>query len=211
MTKLRTKHYVLLAGAFLAGVFLCAYVSATNTDIRLNYYADTSEEQECFAAINAFRAQNGLQPLAWSEDLASASRDWSRTMRRTGRFQHSSNRNGAGENIARGREDGLYTFNQWRNSPGHRAFLLSRNTTEGAVGQDGTYWTFRARAAERLWQDSRKPVSYACADGTCYESADRLFVNASHTGDTVTKQPAVKYKKRPARPLRNALRRMARR
>ena len=107
------------------------------------------EESACFQAINDFRAQHGLPALQWSDELANASRNWSSTMRRTGRFLHSNNRNGAGENIARGREDGLYTFNQWKNSSGHRAFLLSRNTTEAGVGQDGTYWTFRARAAER--------------------------------------------------------------
>ena len=98
-----------------------------------------SEEQICFAAINQFRSQHGLPALQWNEGLADNCRNWSATMQRTGRFQHGANN----ENIAMGHPGGERTFQQWKNSSGHRAFLLSRNITTAAVGQSGEYWTFR--------------------------------------------------------------------
>jgi len=105
-----------------------------------------SDEQVAFDAINAFRAQHGLPAVTWSEELGDASRNWSITMRRTGRFAHGA----GGANIARnhltGEASAMRAVEQWRNSSGHRAFLLSRNITEAGVGGDGGYWTFRARS-----------------------------------------------------------------
>jgi len=112
----------------------------------------SSSEQIAFDAINQFRTQNGLPALQWSDELANASRRWSSTMRERRIFQHASSaeRGGAGENIAMnnltGDASAQRAVEQWRNSSGHRAFLLSRNITEAGLGNDGGYWTFRARA-----------------------------------------------------------------
>lgn len=103
--------------------------------------APFGEEAECFQLINEFRASNGLPALIWSRELAKASRDWSDTMRRTGRWGH-----GAGyENIYRGSDLGERAFNGWKRSAPHRAFLLSRSTVFAGVGVSGNFWTFRAR------------------------------------------------------------------
>ena len=50
------------------------------------------------------------------------------------------------ENIYQGSGSGVAAFRAWERSPGHRRLLLSPNLESFGVGNDGGYWTFRARA-----------------------------------------------------------------
>jgi uncharacterized protein YkwD len=106
--------------------------------------AGSSVEQIAFDAINAFRTQSGLSALQYSAGLSSESRDWSSTMKRSG-FRHGSGSENIAMNNLRGEESARRVVEQWKNSSGHRAFLLSRNITSAGIGYDDGYWTFRGR------------------------------------------------------------------
>jgi hypothetical protein len=106
--------------------------------------AESSVEQIAFDAINAFRAQNGLPALQYSAGLSSESRGWSSTMKRSG-FRHGSGNENIAMNNLRGAESARRVVEQWKNSSGHRAFLLSRSITTAGIGYDDGYWTFRGR------------------------------------------------------------------
>jgi uncharacterized protein YkwD len=51
------------------------------------------------AAHNAERAKLGIAPLRWSTALEAQARVWADTLARRGTFEHSRDRNGAGENL----------------------------------------------------------------------------------------------------------------
>jgi uncharacterized protein YkwD len=99
------------------------------------------EEQALCTQINQYRADNGVAPLRVSIMLSNAS-DWmSNDMAAKNYFSHTdsigrtfSTRTKAfgytfmttrGENLAAGNETASGTFNQWRNSAGHNANMLS--------------------------------------------------------------------------------------
>ena len=102
----------------------------------------TTEEQNFKQAFETFRAQFGLNLPMLDESLVAGSRSWSVRMRQTGRFQHGASM----ENIYQGSGSGVAAFRAWERSPGHRRLLLSPNLESFGVGNDGGYWTFRARA-----------------------------------------------------------------
>jgi uncharacterized protein YkwD len=123
-----------------------------------------SEEIAFFNLINAYRVQNGLNPLQISIALTQAS-DWMSTnMATTGNFSHTDTQgrdpsarmeafgydtaNGWGENIAGGNATAQDTFTQWKNSPGHNANMLGANykvigfaRVQNTTSAYGWYWT----------------------------------------------------------------------
>ena len=101
----------------------------------------TTEERNFQRAFESFRAKYRLKLPDLDTSLADGSRDWSVKMRQTGRFYHGASR----ENIYRGSTRGVEAFRAWERSPGHRALLASPNLESFGVGNDGTFWTFRAR------------------------------------------------------------------
>ena len=101
----------------------------------------TTEEQNFQRAFESFRVKYRLKLPDLDTSLANGSRDWSARMRQTGRFYHGA----SSENIYRGSESGLQAFRAWERSPGHRALLASPNLESFGVGNDGQFWTFRAR------------------------------------------------------------------
>jgi uncharacterized protein YkwD len=54
------------------------------------------------AAHNKYRAEVGVPPLRWSNSLANSAQQWANYLAATGKFEHSNNRNGCGENLAKG-------------------------------------------------------------------------------------------------------------
>lgn len=120
-------------------------------------------ERIAFELINAKRAESGLQPLIWSDDLADVARVHSQNMAEFNFFSHRGLDNklvsdraddhGAGkwrsigENIAfnRGYKDPVAkAVELWLDSPSHRRNLLDSSWKETAVGiaisDDGSYY-----------------------------------------------------------------------
>lgn len=107
-------------------------------------------------ALNAFRAENGLGPLARSPQLERAARAHASDMARHGYFDHMAPDGGdpmtraqrAGyspcfiaENIAQGQGSVPEVMAGWARSPGHRRNMLSTSATEyGLVRGDGNRW-----------------------------------------------------------------------
>ncbi len=109
-----------------------------------------AEPEECafLTLINQYRVDNGLSALTISKTLSAAAEDHSIDMGKNNYFSHTladgttwsqnianhgypSNTSRA-ENIAAGRESAAGVFDQWKNSPGHNANMLS--STYKAIG-----------------------------------------------------------------------------
>ena len=122
-----------------------------------------SLERTAFDLLNQKRVENGLQPLAWNEQLATVARLHSQNMAQFNFFSHRGLDNkmvsdraddvgmnkwrAIGENIAfnRGYQDPIGKAVQlWLESPSHRRNLLDNNWKETAVGiavtADGEYY-----------------------------------------------------------------------
>ena len=127
-------------------------------------YCATPADLAILTDVNQHRAANGLPPLVLSANLGDAatyhSQDmathnyfshelsdgtgWSQNIRNFGYDQNT----WRGENIAAGNSDPNATYQQWLNSPGHNANMLSPNFTAIGIGhasdpasQWGNYWT----------------------------------------------------------------------
>lgn len=120
-------------------------------------------ERVAFEMLNKKRADNGLAPLVWSDDLESVARQHSQNMAEFQFFSHRGLDNklvsdradkagvgrwrAIGENIAfnRGYDDPVAkAVELWLDSPSHRRNLLSNTWKESAVGvavaEDGSYY-----------------------------------------------------------------------
>jgi uncharacterized protein YkwD len=122
-----------------------------------------AEEVAFLGLINAYRAQNGLEPLAMSPTLTTAARDHSQDMGTQNYFDHTglngstfSQRIAAAgypggtlaENIFAGDQTAQGAFESWRNSPGHNANMLNPAYKAIGIGRAnvpgsdwGWYWT----------------------------------------------------------------------
>jgi hypothetical protein len=105
-------------------------------------------EREQVELINDFRAENGLRPLAIDGTLSKAARWMANAMPANNFFAHDDHLGRhfddrladfnypsdtyRGENLAAGYPDAANTFRQWKESPGHRANMLTRDYT--AIG-----------------------------------------------------------------------------
>ncbi|MEX1253202.1 MAG: CAP domain-containing protein [Dehalococcoidia bacterium] len=111
-----------------------------------------SEEALFLVLINQHRANNGRQPLQLSDKLNKAAAWKSKHMADNNYFAHNDtpiNRTWdqrirdcgynfntyLGENIAAGNSGAQATFNQWLDSPGHNANMLSSNFTAIGIGR----------------------------------------------------------------------------
>lgn len=120
-------------------------------------------EKLCFALINQKRAEIGLEPLAWSDDVAKIARLHSENMAKFKFFSHTgidgkmvddradslgiTKWTAMGENIAynRGYKNPVeIAVEKWMLSQGHRENLLNDRWKESAIGiavtDDGTYY-----------------------------------------------------------------------
>ena len=121
--------------------------------ISASQYAPDAEECAMLAKINAYRKANGKSALTLSRTLGAAAEHHSRDMAAKNYFSHtlsdgtswSKNITNHGyptntyraENIAAGHAKATDTFNQWKNSSGHRANML--NGTYKAIGIGRAY------------------------------------------------------------------------
>ncbi len=116
-------------------VFAVQAVATAQVSLQLN-----QDEAEVIRLINAYRAQNGLQPLAASPSLTNAAGFHSSWMADRNCFSHQCSfepdlgqrlinaryrwQQAAGENIAAGLSNAQRTFQLWVNSPGHNRNML---------------------------------------------------------------------------------------
>jgi uncharacterized protein YkwD len=141
----------LLAAALLAA---CATKSPTRSVADLAIDRDRG-----LAAVNAFRAENGLKPLSVDERLMAAAASQSEAMATRDKMDHAVagalpgrvERTGyhwgtTAENIGRGYRDYDAAMVGWINSPGHRKNLLNPDVTQigfagaQAAGSPRPYW-----------------------------------------------------------------------
>jgi uncharacterized protein YkwD len=120
-------------------------------------------ERRIFGLLNEIRAENGLSPLTWNDEVAELARVHSQNMADYKFFSHRdtdgmtvdgraesyglSGWRGIGENIAsmRGQSDpAAVAVKTWMQSPGHRQNILGGRWNDSAVGvaraNDGTYY-----------------------------------------------------------------------
>lgn len=134
------------------------------SDVKASVVVNTAAaERTAFAMLNQKRAENGLKPLVWSDELATIARLHSQNMADFKFFSHRGMDNklvsdradaigvskwrAIGENIAynRGYQDPIGKAVQlWLESPSHRHNLLDGGWRESAVGvavaADGSYY-----------------------------------------------------------------------
>ncbi|MBW7921622.1 MAG: CAP domain-containing protein [Rubellimicrobium sp.] len=107
------------------------------------------------AQLNAFRAQNGLQPATPNAQLAAAAQLHAEDMQRQGYFDHVS-RDGRTytqrlaaqgyrscwptENLAWGQRSAAQAVVEWAGSPGHRRNMMLQGRVEYGLGQAGNIY-----------------------------------------------------------------------
>lgn len=130
-------------------------------------FCSGAPEQELLKLINDYRASQGLGKLVMGQHIAAAAGHHSKDMGVRNYFSHTTlgtskgptermlahgypaDTTWGGETIAAGNSDPSRTFEQWKNSSGHNAIMLS--TKAKAIGIDrtgrypdsryGYYWT----------------------------------------------------------------------
>ncbi|MEP7214499.1 MAG: CAP domain-containing protein [Acidobacteriota bacterium] len=129
----------------------------------VRYGANYDLERRIFGMLNEVRAENGLSPLIWDDQVAELARVHSQSMADYKFFSHKdmdgmtvdgraesyglTGWRGIGENIAtmRGQSDpAAIAVKTWMQSPGHRQNILGGRWNDSAVGiavaNDGTYY-----------------------------------------------------------------------
>ena len=117
------------------------------TNYSINVQA--SAEQKILELMNAKRTEAGLKPLTVDNTLVQVARYKSNNMIQNNFFSHT-NPDGtkwtnwlqtigykyttSGENIAYNTSDPVELFNQWWNSPGHRANMMNASYTKVGIG-----------------------------------------------------------------------------
>jgi uncharacterized protein YkwD len=120
--------------------------------------------QQVLSLLNQERSKAGLPALTSNSLLQNAAAGHAQDMNANNYFDHYG-RNGSspteriraagypdvpacncnreffyGENIARGQTTAAQVMNDWMNSPGHKANILSKNFREVGIAISGTYW-----------------------------------------------------------------------
>lgn len=119
-------------------------------------YYDIAMAKEAFGYQNEIRAQNGVAPLSWSDELYNSCQIRAKEIKES--FSHTrpdgsscftafpANIRGAGENIAYGYMTAKDVTEGWRTSPGHFANMIKADFTNGAIilyrdnSRGGFYW-----------------------------------------------------------------------
>jgi uncharacterized protein YkwD len=148
----------------------------------------SGEEQALLDYVNAYRIENGLNPLTISPTLTEAARWMSQDMGDGDYFSHTDSlgrdpfqrmaasgydceayNTWCGENLAAGVATGGETFELWRNSPGHNGNMLNPNYVVAGISavfnQDSTYgwyWTLDLGG----FDDSGQPPPTATPEAT---------------------------------------------
>lgn len=132
--------------------------AASNPDPGGNTQQDSAQfmadmATAAFANVNAYRAEAGLEALAWDDTIYAAAQI--RAQELVISFSHtrpdgsscdtalSGSYNVVGENIAWGATSAAMVCEGWYNSPGHKANMLDGEYTRGAIAcwyENGTYY-----------------------------------------------------------------------
>lgn len=102
-----------------------------------NYEINSHSNQAMLDEINAYRIENGLNPLTWSNEMEDVANMRAQEISDYTENQHNDlthdcgTNTGLGENISNRKEDQV--LDGWKNSPGHNNFLLNPDITEAAV------------------------------------------------------------------------------
>jgi Uncharacterized protein with SCP/PR1 domains len=112
-------------------------------------YVKTDAEDKIFELMNEKRTEAGLQPLILDNTLIQVARYKSNHMIQYGYFDHTNpdgttwvnwlntigyNYNQTAENIVSNTYDPFEFFNQWWNSPGHKANMMNPSYTKVGIG-----------------------------------------------------------------------------
>jgi uncharacterized protein YkwD len=138
----------------------------TNCTVTAAQLQVSSQEQALFDQINAYRQQQGKDPLVWEQNLNRAAAWMSKDMITSGRIGHMdslgrteeqrfpacgvSNTRNYGEAVISGAPQADEILAGWKIDPPDNAVLLNANFSQGAVAMelDATgqvaYWTFTA-------------------------------------------------------------------
>jgi uncharacterized protein YkwD len=134
-----------------------------SSNSRSSAASDFALERQVFDLINKTRAENGDEPLVWSDRAAAVAREHSADMASNKYFSHRgtdgsmvddraervglTNWQAIGENIAfvgGVPNPAEFTVARWMESPAHRSNLLDKRWTESAIGvalrPDGTIY-----------------------------------------------------------------------
>ncbi len=157
---------------WMIGALMCAFVIlllvlANSTPAEAQGQTLNSFEQQVFDLVNQQRAANGLAALQIDWRLVQSARNHNAAMIQSGQFAHqvtgelplcaSGSGNdrydavgypwvACGENIAAGQSTPQQVMNDWMNSSGHKANILSPNYRDFGIGftqggSYGYYWT----------------------------------------------------------------------
>ncbi|MDF5711941.1 MAG: CAP family protein [Nostoc sp. S4] len=101
------------------------------------------------AEHNKYRAEVGVPPLQWSENLAASAQKWANHLAATGTFEHS----GAGENLASGTA-GAYSVTQLIDLWGHE----KKNFKNGIFPDVSTtgHWENVGHYTQVVWRKTRE-------------------------------------------------------
>lgn len=113
-----------------------AQIAAQNQQ---EYQISSSDNQKLLDDINAYRAENGLNPLTWSDELGQqantrAQEQTDNTVNNGGDIDHNygtAHDDNARENLSSRQGDDV--LEGWQNSPGHNNTLLDPNATSAGV------------------------------------------------------------------------------
>ncbi|AKE41254.1 putative secreted protein [Corynebacterium kutscheri] len=119
-----------------SGIAVFHRIHAAFPAISVDSISLAAEKAVIFAQINAYRAQHGLAPVAYSQEWANQAQDWANYLNSQGGHHtwHQSDIN-AFEVIARTAWTDINApVQQWKESPTHNSVLLSPNLGVGGVG-----------------------------------------------------------------------------
>ena len=116
--------------AFLNSV---AYGSTTDNNVQVSGYYDNNMAQEVFNLTNQERANNGLSAYSWDSNMASYSDRRAKEIVTDYSHNSAGGNWSVGENIAEGETSASEVVNDWMNSAGHKANILSDVSTKTSV------------------------------------------------------------------------------
>ncbi|MEJ5928458.1 CAP domain-containing protein [Corynebacterium sp. H128] len=93
-------------------------------------------EADIFNQVNGVRAEHGLAPFGWNQNLADSSRSWAETSASRDQLAHDPMALQVSdmENVAVMYNNPRDAVNAWMNSPAHRDNILSPNAVTAGVG-----------------------------------------------------------------------------
>lgn len=152
--KTRLPLILTLAGSVLAGCVTVTLGPPPPPEVTRLDTSGAPAGAPMQQAVNSFRAQNGVHPVAENRRLVAAAQAYARELSVGGYLSHTS-RNGTkvvdriraqgydacfwAENLGAGQTSVNEIMQGWINSPGHRKNLLSR-ATEFGYGRHGDTW-----------------------------------------------------------------------